>query len=123
MKTQSHRNESGGKVTLTKDFFRIRMNQRTAHRSLKSNLLRSDVANRSANIVHHLRLVIASRVDNAIAGNKSLRQFGDAILKNKDLFLENMEIGVTNGSKKSQEGVERVVDIAQNHWLVQSGLK
>ena len=78
----------------------------------------SDVASRSANIVHQLRLV-ATRVENAIAVKASLAEFGDAILKYKDLLLENMEIGVTNGSKKSQENVERVVDIVENHWLVQ----
>ena len=72
---------------------------------------------RSAHIVHQLKLV-ATRVDNAIAGNDSLRQFGDAIIKYKDLFLENMEMSLTNAIKKSRQDVERVVSIAENHWLV-----
>ena len=72
---------------------------------------------RSAHIVHQLKLV-ATRVENAIAGNASLRQFGDAIIKYKDLFLENMEMSLTNAIKKSRQDVERVVSIAENHWLV-----
>ena len=71
-----------------------------------------------ANIVHLLRLV-ATRVEKAIAGKASLREFGDAILMYADLFLENVEISVSNAIKKSQEDVDRIIDIAENHWLVQ----
>ena len=73
---------------------------------------------RSSNIVHHLGLV-AARVDNAIAGNDSLRPFGDAIIKYKDQFLENMKKSFTIVNKKRQQDAERVVRIAENHWLVQ----
>ena len=71
-----------------------------------------------ANIVHLLRLV-ATRVEKAIAGKASLREFGDAILMYADLFLENVEISVSNAIKKSQEDVDRIIGIAENHWLVQ----
>ena len=77
-----------------------------------------DLSIDSSNIVHHLGLV-AARVENAIDGNDSLRQFGDVILQYKNLFLESMEINVTNASKKSRQDVERVIGIAENHWLVQ----
>ena len=73
---------------------------------------------RSSNIVHHLGLV-ATRMDNAIAGNDSLRPFGDAIIKYKDQFLENMKKSFTIVNKKRQQDAERVVRIAENHWLVQ----
>ena len=77
-----------------------------------------DLSIDSSNIVHHLGLV-AARVENAIDGNDSLRQFGDVILQYKNLFLESMENNVTNASKKSRQDVERVIGIAENHWLVQ----
>ena len=77
-----------------------------------------DLSIDSSNIVHHLGLV-AARVENAIDGNDSLRQFGDVILQYKNLFLESMENNVTNASKKSRQDVERVIGIAVNHWLVQ----
>ena len=77
-----------------------------------------DLSIDSSNIVHHLGLV-AARVENAIDGNDSLRQFGDVILQYKNLFLESMENNVTNASKKSRQDVERVIAIAENHWLVQ----
>ena len=73
---------------------------------------------RSSNIVHHLGLV-ATRMDNAIAGNDSLRPFGDAIIKYKDQFLENMKKSFTIVNKKRQQDAERVVRIAENHWLVE----
>ena len=79
----------------------------------------ADLSNRSSNIVHQLGLV-ATRVKNAIGGSASLRQFGDAILKYKNLFLKKMKKSVNKTSlKKSQQEVERVVGIAENHWLVQ----
>ena len=72
----------------------------------------------SSRIVHHLWLV-AERVEKAIAEKASLREFGDSILMYTNLFLENMEISVSNASKKSQQDVDRVISIAENHWLVQ----
>ena len=77
-----------------------------------------DLSIDSSNIVKQLGLV-AARVENAIDGNDSLRQFGDVILQYKNLFLESMENNVTNASKKSRQDVERVIGIAENHWLVQ----
>ena len=72
----------------------------------------------SSNIVHQLWMV-ATRLEDAIAGKASLREFGDSILVYANLFLENMEISVSNAIKKSQQDVERVIGIAENHWLVQ----
>ena len=78
----------------------------------------SAIEDRSSNIVHQLWLV-ATRLEKAIAGKASLREFGDSILMYANLFLENMEISVSNASKKSQQDVDRVISIAENHWLVQ----
>ena len=83
-----------------------------------SGILVKTITDRPSNIIDHLGLV-TSRVENAIAGNASLRQFGDAILEYKDILLESMEISLTNASKKSRQDVERVIGIAENHWLVQ----
>ena len=86
--------------------------------SSRKQLVNIDLSIDSSNIVKQLGLV-AARVENAIAGNESLRQFGDAILKYANLFLESMENNVANASKKSRQDVERVIGIAENHWLVQ----
>ena len=94
------------------------MNNSSSSSTSEVDIAAIDLSNRSANIVHQMRMV-ATKVENAIAGNDSLRQFGDAILKYKDLFLENMKKCVTNFSKNSQENVELIVSIAENHWLVQ----
>ena len=90
-------------------------NSLTSSRKQSVNI---DLSIDSSNIVKQLGLV-AARVENAIAGNESLRQFGDAILKYANLFLESMENNVANASKKSPQDVERVIGIAENHWLVQ----
>ena len=75
---------------------------------------------RCINMVHLLGLV-ESRLEEAIGDMECihLRRFGDAIIEYKDLFLENFKKRATNAKEKCYQELELVVQVAENHWLVQ----
>ncbi len=74
---------------------------------------------RCPNIVQQLDLV-ASRVENAIAdkNDNSLRKFGDAVLQYRIHFMKSLKDSAKIAIRNSQKEIERVVSVAEKHWLI-----